>query len=140
MARRDDVLGVTGAETIIGAGVVVDGTLIGEGDMVIDGTVTGTIRASGNVTLGVNAEVKASIEGDNITVAGAVDGPIMAHGEATIRETGRVHGNIAGIATAATGGECRKESSRWDRAVFQDLDAQPGPWHFGGLMSVVISA
>lgn len=105
MARRDDVLGVTGAETIIGAGVVVDGTLIGEGDMVIDGIVTGNVRTTaGDIAIGVNAEIKANIEGDNITVAGAVDGHIHARGEATIRETGRVHGNITAVGLAINSG------------------------------------
>src|SRR4051812_40402775 len=94
MARRDDALGVTGAETIIGPGVVIEGNLTGQEDMVIDGTVNGEIRTAGDVTLGVNAEVHAPIQATNITIAGTLHGPITAAGEVTIRETGHMYGDI----------------------------------------------
>jgi cytoskeletal protein CcmA (bactofilin family) len=105
MARRDDVLGVTGAETIIGAGVTVKGDLSSESDMIIDGTVTGDIQAAGDITIGVNAHIKAHIRGLNVTVAGEVNGNIVAEGETTIRETGRVTGDVtaAGLAIASGG-------------------------------------
>jgi cytoskeletal protein CcmA (bactofilin family) len=97
MARRDDVLGVSGAETIIGAGVVVVGDLNSEGDILIDGTFTGKVQAQGDVTLGVNAKVKGDIEARNIVVAGALKGNVVAEGEAAVRETGHVNGDITCI-------------------------------------------
>jgi cytoskeletal protein CcmA (bactofilin family) len=105
MARRDDVLGVTGAETIIGAGVTVKGNLISENDMIIDGTITGDIQAAGDVSIGINAHIKANIRALNVTIGGEVTGNIVAEGEATIRETGRVTGDItaAGLAIASGG-------------------------------------
>ena len=107
MARRthDDALGVTGAETIIGAGVVVHGDLKSESDVSVDGQLEGSISTTADVTIGVNATIKASIEGENITVAGHVTGNIRANGEATIRETGQVDGDItaAGIAINSGG-------------------------------------
>jgi cytoskeletal protein CcmA (bactofilin family) len=105
MARRDDVLGVTGADTVIGAGVTVKGNLTSESDMMIDGIITGDIKAAGNITIGVNAHIKANIQGLNITVAGELEGNIVAEGEATIRETGKVTGDItaAGLAIISGG-------------------------------------
>jgi len=105
MARRDDVLGVTGADTVIGAGVVVHGTLTSDGDVVVDGTFDGDIKTTGDVTLGVNARVKATVHGLNITVAGELHGNIVAEGETTIRETGHVTGDItaAGLAIVSGG-------------------------------------
>jgi cytoskeletal protein CcmA (bactofilin family) len=94
MARRTDALGVTGADTVIGPGVIVTGTLDSEGDMYIDGSVTGEIKAIGDVTIGINAVIKANIAANNVTVGGSLEGDIRAQGEASITESGQVHGNI----------------------------------------------
>ena len=106
MARKthEDALGVTGAETIIGTGVVVHGNLSSESDIIVDGAVTGSISTGGDVTLGVNAQVKGDLTGTNISVAGALTGNITAGGEATIRETGHVKGDIKSTGLAITSG------------------------------------
>jgi cytoskeletal protein CcmA (bactofilin family) len=107
MARRahDDALGVSGAETIIGAGVVVHGNLTGEADIFIDGHLEGNIKTAGDVTVGINASIKANIEATNVTVAGSLTGNIAASGDTTIRETGHVQGDIksSGLAIASGG-------------------------------------
>ena len=107
MARKthSDALGVAGAETVIGTGVVVTGDLTSESDVIIDGTLIGSIKAGGNVTLGINAAVKANIKAINVTVGGSLKGNIAAEGEAEIRETGHVEGDIkASGLSIATGG------------------------------------
>lgn len=105
MARRNDVLGVSGAETMIGSGVVVTGNLTSEGDILVDGTLTGDISAVGSVTVGINGVIKANIRADNVSVSGEVHGNITAEGEVAITESGQVRGNIsaAGLAIASGG-------------------------------------
>jgi cytoskeletal protein CcmA (bactofilin family) len=108
MARRrasDDALGVAGAETVIGSGVVVHGNLESQSDITIDGTLDGIIKAEGNVTIGINAVIKASVEASNVTVAGNLNGDINASGDASITETGQVKGNIksSGLSIAPGG-------------------------------------
>jgi cytoskeletal protein CcmA (bactofilin family) len=104
MARRDDVLGVTGDETIIGSGVVAQGSLDSEGDIFIDGTFTGGIKAKGDVSLGVNAKVKGDIEARNVSVEGTLNGNILAEGEASIGETAHVSGDISCISLGISHG------------------------------------
>lgn len=96
MARKahDDALGVAGAGTIIGTGVVVQGSLESTSDIIIDGTLDGSLKAEGNITIGLNAVVKASVEATNVTIAGNLTGDILASGEASITESGQVKGNI----------------------------------------------
>ena len=60
MARQGDVLGVAGAETVISSGVVLKGNLRSDGDVVIDGTLTGEIRAAGDATIGINGPNQGS--------------------------------------------------------------------------------
>jgi cytoskeletal protein CcmA (bactofilin family) len=106
MARRshDDALGVVGAETIIGSGVVVHGNVTSEADIIIDGTLDGSIKTSGNLTIGVNAHVKANVEATNVTVAGTLNGNIAASGEAAIAESGHVKGDIHSIGLSIASG------------------------------------
>ena len=105
MARKshEDALGVAGAETVIGTGVNVKGNLASESDIVIDGTLTGHIKAGGDVTLGVNANVKGDITAVNVAIAGTLHGNVTAEGEASLRETSHVEGDIkcAGLVVAA---------------------------------------
>lgn len=104
MARRDDILGVNGAETVIGAGVVVEGDLTSEGDILIDGTFTGQVKARGDVTLGANAKVIGNLSARNVTVTGWLSGNITADGEAAIGNTGHVSGDITCITLSVSSG------------------------------------
>jgi len=105
MARRshDDALGMTGAETMIGTGVNVRGNLNSDSDIAIDGTLEGSVKAAGNVSIGVNADVTGDIVATNVTVAGRLRGNITAQGEASIWATGNVTGDIraGGLAIAS---------------------------------------
>lgn len=107
MARKshDDALGVAGAETVVGSGVVILGDLTSEADIIIDGQLEGSLTTTGDVTVGVNARIKATIKSNNITVAGRLTGNILATGQAVIRETGQVEGDItsAGLAIISGG-------------------------------------
>jgi cytoskeletal protein CcmA (bactofilin family) len=96
MARRshDDAFGVTGADTVIGTGVEVHGNLTSESDIVVDGVLEGALKASGDITLGVNSVVQGDIEATNVTVSGQLHGNVIASGELTIRETGQLKGDI----------------------------------------------
>lgn len=104
MARKDDALGVTGAETLIGAGVIMEGTLESEGDIAIDGTFTGTVTAKGDVTLGVNAVVTGNVTGNNVTVAGKLMGNVTAIGEASLRESSNLSGDITCMSLSVLSG------------------------------------
>jgi cytoskeletal protein CcmA (bactofilin family) len=133
MARRahDDALGVAGAETVIGTGVVVHGNINSESDIVIDGIVDGSISTSGNVTIGVNAQIQANIRATNVTIAGSLKGNIAASGEASLLETGHVEGDVtsAGLAIASGGvfvGKSLMDAPpRLDHVKNQALESEP---------------
>jgi cytoskeletal protein CcmA (bactofilin family) len=117
VARRDDVLGTAGAETIIGTGVMAAGKLHSEGDITVDGTFTGELFTSGDIILGVNAVVEAELRGQNVTIAGHLIGTIEATGEATIRETGQVKGDITCHNLAVVSGGVFRGTSHMNDSV-----------------------
>ena len=94
MARRGDALGVSGADTVIGVGVTVDGKLRSESDITIDGQLKGEVKTVGTVIIGINAEVTAPIKAGSARVSGRVVGPITTLGETAITATGHVEGDI----------------------------------------------
>jgi cytoskeletal protein CcmA (bactofilin family) len=106
MARKihEDALGVAGAETVIGTGVSVTGDLVSESDISVDGSLIGSINTSGDVTVGVNAQIKGNITATNVTVAGTLKGNITATGEASVRETGHISGDIKATGLAVSSG------------------------------------
>jgi cytoskeletal protein CcmA (bactofilin family) len=116
MSRKHDLLGVSAAETIIGAGVKLKGNLAGDGDMMIDGLISGNLKSAGNITIGVNAIVKADIEATNVVILGQVDGNIKAPQETRLGETGRVKGNITTANLAIASGAIFAGSSTMTQA------------------------
>ena len=121
MARRDDALGMTGADTVIGAGVQVEGNLTSEADIVIDGRLKGEIKASGNVTIGVNAEVQAPVEASAVTIAGHLRGEVRATGDVTITATGNLNGDITAAGLAIESGGVFNGRSKIKSSPLPDL-------------------
>jgi cytoskeletal protein CcmA (bactofilin family) len=84
-----------GAETIVGTSVKLKGNLKSDGDIIIDGIVSGELKTKGSVIIGPNASVVASIRAKDVTVSGAVQGNIEATDRLELTETGRVIGDIS---------------------------------------------
>ena len=121
MARRDDALGMTGADTVIGAGVQVEGILVSEADIVIDGRLRGEVRAGGNVIIGVNAEVQSPIEAHAVTISGHLKGEVKATGEVTITATGSLTGDLTAAGLAIESGGVFNGRSKIKAAPLPDL-------------------
>lgn len=117
MAKKDDILGVSSADTVIGSGVKVKGNLISEGDVVVDGLMSGNIKAGGNITLGVNAHVLGDVIGQNVRVAGTLNGNISASESTSITETGEVAGDIATTILNVESGALFIGTSKMKRSV-----------------------
>lgn len=84
-----------GAETIVGTSVKLKGNLKSDGDIIVDGIVSGELKTKGSVIIGQNANIIANIKAKNVSVSGAVQGNIEASDSLSITETGRVVGDIA---------------------------------------------
>lgn len=117
----------TGPETIIAHGVRLEGDLLAEGDIVIEGEVHGTVKTKGDLRIGDQALVEANIEASNAVVSGEIRGNILVHGKLELfpssKMTGdvitevlaigpgaQVNGNISMGAEIATKGRKRAES------------------------------
>lgn len=70
----------------------------------INGSFEGKLDTKGNLTIGENARVKASIRGDKIIVAGKVTGDIVASQSLSVISPAVIQGNIAAPRLSVTDG------------------------------------
>jgi cytoskeletal protein CcmA (bactofilin family) len=82
------------AAGMIGKGLLIRGELHGEEDLIIEGTVEGTISMDKSLTIEAAGKVKANIETQDITVHGEVTGNLIARNKITIHEGAKIIGDI----------------------------------------------
>ena len=79
----------------LGPSIRIKGTLTGEEDLLIEGSVEGEVTLGQNkVTIGHSGRVKADVRGSSICVEGEVEGNLLGEEEVVIRQSGRVRGNV----------------------------------------------
>jgi cytoskeletal protein CcmA (bactofilin family) len=89
----------------VGKSVVFKGTLISSEDMTIDGHVEGTIEVREHgLTIGPDADIRADIVTNTVTVHGTVIGNIRATAKIDVRATGRIDGDLIAPRVVLTDG------------------------------------
>ncbi|MFN3301696.1 MAG: polymer-forming cytoskeletal protein [Patescibacteria group bacterium] len=81
-------------ETIIGAGVNLEGNFTGEGNIIIRGRIKGSIETKSDVKIEEGAVVEADIKGKNVIVAGEIKGNIKAEERISLSSSAHLLGNI----------------------------------------------
>lgn len=82
------------AETIIGASIKVKGNFQGQGDIIIEGALEGSIKTDANLFITDGAKVVANVESKDAVVNGEVRGNIKAHGYLALGGTAKIFGDI----------------------------------------------
>ncbi len=90
--------------TIISAGSKLEGNIETEGTLIIDGSVTGTIRC-GSLEIMADGNVDANVEAETVHVAGSFEGEMICRGKLTFFRTGKMKGNLSyGTLSIESGG------------------------------------
>jgi cytoskeletal protein CcmA (bactofilin family) len=79
---------------MIGSGLLIRGELVGQEDLIIEGTVEGTISMEKSLTIESSGKIKADIETENITVKGEVIGNLVARDKIIIHQGARIIGDM----------------------------------------------
>ena len=82
------------AETVLGEGASLEGTLRSDRSIRIRGFLSGEIESRERVIVEANARVEARIVAGDVTVVGEVNGQIECAGRVEIAPTGRVTGEV----------------------------------------------
>lgn len=79
---------------VIGEGTTITGDLVSEGDLRIDGTVSGSINTKARCVIGPMATVKGNVDARNCDVSGKIEGDVKVSDVLLIKASGKVNGDI----------------------------------------------
>lgn len=133
--NRPETTPLNEIETIIGPSVKVEGDFVTEGNMIVEGTVSGSIKTARNLKVGAKSKIFANISAENALIAGEVQGNIRTNNKLELVSTAKVFGDIkAEILTIAAGsllngkcqmGENKNKSPRPDFSRQEKIELKP---------------
>lgn len=95
MFKKDtDITSTTKIQTIIGPAINVKGDFKGEGDVIIEGTLEGTLKTDGSLHVGKKAIITASIKAHDAIISGEVNGDITIKGHIDLSSSAKITGDI----------------------------------------------
>ncbi|MEK7167535.1 MAG: polymer-forming cytoskeletal protein [Patescibacteria group bacterium] len=122
-------------ETIIGPSVKVEGDFVTEGNMIVEGTVSGSIRTERNLKVGSKSKIFANVSAENALIAGEVQGNIRVNNKLELLSTAKVFGDVkAEVLIISAGsvfngkcqmGESKNKSPRPDSARQEKIELKP---------------
>ncbi len=86
--------GVKDVETIIGPSVKVKGNFHGQGNIIVEGMLEGSLKTEGSLYVGIDAKIVANIEAKEAKIDGRINGNIKIDGYLEIGETAKILGDI----------------------------------------------
>ena len=79
--------------SIIDTGMTVDGSVVGKGNLVVKGSVKGTLTGE-SVVISEEGRIAADTKAETVTVGGSFEGRMETSGQLVILTTGRCAGEI----------------------------------------------
>ena len=106
-------------ETVIAAGLTIDGKIEGAGHVRMAGRFKGDVNVDGDLTIESGAKITGSVRASTVTVGGELEGNIEAASRVELLATGVLNGDLkAGSLTVASGSRMRGNVSfGWDEAA-----------------------
>ena len=103
-------------ESVISAGLTIEGKIEGAGHVRIAGEFKGDVNVRGNLTIEPGAHLTGGVKADTVVVGGQLDGNIDAASRVELLQTGVLNGELkAGSLTVAAGSRMRgKAEFGWD--------------------------
>lgn len=93
MFKKDDDYQGNG-ETIIARGVKLEGDFKSEGNVVVEGEVSGTLTAGNDLRVNEGAVINADVKTENAVVAGEINGNVKVIEKLELLATAKINGDI----------------------------------------------
>ncbi|MEI7452248.1 MAG: polymer-forming cytoskeletal protein [Candidatus Falkowbacteria bacterium] len=81
-------------ETIIGESIKVKGDFNGNGNIVIDGILEGSLKTKSNIFVGEKAKISGSLEASEIIINGDINGNLLVKTYLSVGSTATITGDI----------------------------------------------
>jgi cytoskeletal protein CcmA (bactofilin family) len=113
---------------IINNGTNINGDIVSNGDIRIDGTLSGTITSKSKMVLGQTGSVEGDINAQHADISGIVKGNIFVNELLTLKSTSKVYGDVVTKkiiieAGAEFNGRCHMKSDK-NEAIASTKDAR----------------
>jgi cytoskeletal protein CcmA (bactofilin family) len=96
------------AGNVVGAGLIVEGEFTTDEDVLVEGTLRGTLSSAASLSIAGDGVVEADVRALAVVIAGQVTGNISASARVDIQAGGRLIGDVkAGRLTIADGASFR---------------------------------
>jgi len=96
------------SESILAAGLLIEGKIEGRGDLRVVGRFKGTVNVEGQLTIEPGASIQGEVKADTVVVGGEVSGQVAAKRQVQLRESAAVLGDVkAESLTVAAGSKMR---------------------------------
>jgi len=82
------------AETVIGSSIKVKGNFQGQGNIIIEGSLEGSVKTDASIYIGNQAKIVANTESKDVIVNGEVRGNIKAKNYLAIGGTAKIFGDL----------------------------------------------
>lgn len=92
--KENKKIDVKDAETVIGPSIRVKGNFHGEGNIVIEGKVEGSVKTNNYLLVGNKAKIVATIEAGNAQIGGEVTGNIKIKGYLELTSSAKIYGDV----------------------------------------------
>ena len=80
--------------TIIGPSVQVDGNFVANGDIIVEGSISGSIKTEKNLQVGAQAKIFANISAANAVIAGEIQGSLKIKDNLELTSTAKIFGDV----------------------------------------------
>jgi cytoskeletal protein CcmA (bactofilin family) len=98
MAHRTDAprfgMKVNMAGTVIGEGLTVEGEFSSDDEVVVFGSLRGTLSSGSTISVGGTGTVEADVKAQSLSVAGQVTGNVISQDRVDIQTGGRLIGDV----------------------------------------------
>src|SRR3989344_3971895 len=91
---HDQLSGTDEVETVVGPSVNVEGDFASEGNIVVKGTVAGSVRTSKHLSVEQGAKIMANVKAGGAQIAGEVKGNIKVKDSLELTSTARIMGEV----------------------------------------------
>ncbi len=102
-------------DTLIGEGSIFEGKITSGAGVRIEGQIIGDIDCEGDVTVGERGTVQSNnIVARNVIIAGVVNGNVQARQKLSITSKGKLYGNISAVSLSIEEGSTFEGTSRME--------------------------
>jgi len=82
-------------ETVVGPSVVVEGDFASEGNILVKGTVSGSVKTGRLLTVEEGAKILADVQAGEAMISGEVKGSVIVQDQLELSETAKVYGDVS---------------------------------------------